>query len=53
MYSHTSFQKISFPNDDEIYDGECYLVLIGKALKYPEIEVNIEFKITVHKMGSA
>jgi len=49
------FKKILSLNDDvdQVYDEEWCLVLSGNALKYPETEVNLNFKITVHKMGSA
>jgi hypothetical protein len=48
------FKRILSLNDDveEVYDEESCLVLSGNALKYPEIEVNLKFIITVRKIGS-
>jgi len=53
-FTYLISKKILSLNDDveEVYDEESCLVLSGNALKYPEIEVNLKFIITVHKIGS-
>jgi hypothetical protein len=48
MYSHASFKTILSQNndvDEAFYEERC-LVLSGKALKSPESEGNLKFKIT-------
>lgn len=37
-------------NVDEVFYEKWCLVLSGNVLKYPEMEVNLKFKVTVRKM---